>query len=475
VIKTEALATTTPDVRQETPTASRGVWQWLTRPHHSITDVEQRRQSQLLAGIILSIMVMSGIGTVLLLLRNGMSGVIYGTWCGILLSFGIYLANRRGYYKASAYVFVLQNFVLIHLMSVLTGELAWLFFTSMLMIICAILLPLRATVVMFVASLLTQVALQAVHPLTSNMTNIAAIVVFIITAPLILVFMVHRSRLEAERQAELRNLNENLEKLVDERTRELREARDSAEAARERAEQADRVKSQFLASMSHELRTPLNSMLTFTQLLGMGTFGEVNEEQKSYLDKSLGSGRHLLSLINDVLDVTKIQSGMMRLFIEDDFDPAAEVKEVAEMAATLLEGKPVKLVLDIDTGLPKLTCDKRRVRQVLLNLVSNAVKFTETGSITLSIKKRDDGILFAVIDTGPGIAMQEQTLIFNPFVQTETGIRHGGGTGLGLPISKSLVEAHGGKLWLESAPGEGAAFYALLPFESGLKVGEQEV
>jgi signal transduction histidine kinase len=120
-------------------------------------------------------------------------------------------------------------------------------------------------------------------------------------------------------------------------------------------------------------------------------------------------------------------------------------------------------VRDIDAKMPLLVCDKRRIRQVLLNLVSNAVKFTEQGTITLSAKMYDDKIHIAVMDTGPGISADQQDMIFEPFVQTEAGIKHAGGTGLGLPISKSLTTAHGGRLWVESAPGQGAAFHVELP------------
>jgi signal transduction histidine kinase len=166
---------------------------------------------------------------------------------------------------------------------------------------------------------------------------------------------------------------------------------------------------------------------------------------------------------------------MMKLFVEDDFDVVKEMNDIAAAAEKMLADKPVRLVMDIDRPMPLLTCDKRRVRQVLFNLVSNAVKFTEQGSITLSIKNRASGILFAISDTGPGIAPQERDLIFDPFIQTETGIRHGGGTGLGLPISKSLVEAHGGKMWLESTPGVGSSFFVEFPLVPQLALGEQEV
>lgn len=238
-------------------------------------------------------------------------------------------------------------------------------------------------------------------------------------------------------------------------------------AVAEKLRAVDTMKSQFLASMSHELRTPLNAILNFTEFVALGMLGDVNDAQVDALNKSIDSGRHLLSLINDVLDMTKIESGMMKLFIETDIDLHKEVQPVIATAQTLLADKPeVRLVQDIDTDLPILSGDRRRIRQVLLNLVSNAVKFTEQGSITLAIKNRPDAVLFAVIDTGPGINLAEQPMIFEPFQQTETGIRHAGGTGLGLPISKRLVEAHGGRLWVESHVGEGAAFYFTIPLNS---------
>lgn len=256
--------------------------------------------------------------------------------------------------------------------------------------------------------------------------------------------------------SQLRNLIGTLEQRVAKRTAEL-------EQKAEDLARANQYKSEFLASMSHELRTPLNAILTFNDLLAMGTFGPVNEEQVDYLQKSLSSGKHLLSLINDVLDVAKMQSGTMKLFIEGDFDIATELNDIVASTEMMLKDKPVTFKTDIDSEFPPMACDKRRIRQVLLNLVSNAIKFTERGAITLSAKKRGDEVVFAVTDTGPGIAPESQSLIFEPFIQTEQGIRHAGGTGLGLPISKSLVEAHGGRIWVESTPGQGSKFYISLP------------
>jgi signal transduction histidine kinase len=189
----------------------------------------------------------------------------------------------------------------------------------------------------------------------------------------------------------------------------------------------------------------------------------VNEKQQDALSKALDSGRHLLALINDVLDMTKIEAGLLKLFVEADIDLNPELNAAIAATKTLFSDKRVAFVQDIDADLPLIVGDRRRIRQVLLNLLSNAAKFTDEGSVQLSVKKREGELLFSVRDTGPGIAPDDQTVIFEPFKQTDAGIRHAGGTGLGLPISKRLVEAHGGKLWVESTPGEGSAFYYTLP------------
>jgi signal transduction histidine kinase len=242
-----------------------------------------------------------------------------------------------------------------------------------------------------------------------------------------------------------------------------------AEEAREVAEQANRTKSAFLANMSHELRTPLNAIINFTELVTMEMMGPVTEEQQEALGHSLSSSKHLLQLINDVLDISKIQAGKLSLFIEEHVDVANLADEILAIIEPILQkhqdlyGNNVKLVRDVDADLPNIACDQRRIKQVLLNLLSNAVKFTDKGSITLSVKRKEDHILFSVLDTGKGIAPELQAQVFEPFVQTLDGVKHAEGTGLGLPITRSLVEAHGGRMWLESDVGEGSAFFFTLP------------
>jgi signal transduction histidine kinase len=234
----------------------------------------------------------------------------------------------------------------------------------------------------------------------------------------------------------------------------------------EQLREIDNMKSGFLASMSHELRTPLNAILNFTKFVASGLLGEINEKQVDALTKTIDSGRHLLSLINDVLDISKIESKMLTLFVENDVNLQDELNTALAAAETLLIGKPVMLLRDIDPDLPIMVGDRRRIRQIILNLVSNACKFTETGSITIGASVRGDMVQIYVRDTGPGIAPEDQELIFEAFRQTRTGLSQGGGTGLGLAIARRLAEAHGGQLWLESTPGHGATFFVQLPIQS---------
>jgi signal transduction histidine kinase len=238
------------------------------------------------------------------------------------------------------------------------------------------------------------------------------------------------------------------------------------QSARDEAERSNHVKSAFLASMSHELRTPLNSVINFTKFVAKGVMGPVNERQEEALNKASNSAKHLLQLINDVLDMSKIESGSLNLFVEENVDVGEIVQTVANTAEGMLTEKSVALQVDIDETLPRIVGDKKRILQILLNVVSNACKFTQEGHVTIKARQQDSEILLMVEDTGAGIALEDQTLVFEAFKQTDTGLRQGGGTGLGMPISRSLAEAHGGRLWFESAPGKGSTFYVSLPVKA---------
>lgn len=248
---------------------------------------------------------------------------------------------------------------------------------------------------------------------------------------------------------------------IEQRIVETQEALERAE----RADYAEKVKSAFLASMSHELRTPLNAVINFTRFVVDGDTGPVNEEQADLLNEVVKSATHLLALINDVLDMSKIEAGALVLFVEDGVDLTGVIKSVMNTARSLIGQKPIKLETDIAPDLPLIRADRQRVLQVLMNIISNACKFTNTGHIILTAKTNNDEVIISVSDTGSGIDPQDQAMVFQPFRQTKAGLRQGGGTGLGMPIAKSLVDAHNGRLWLESMPGEGTTFYLALPIK----------
>jgi len=260
----------------------------------------------------------------------------------------------------------------------------------------------------------------------------------------------------AKSRRDLEKLNESLEIKVEERTGELIEARKAAEHANE-------LKSHFLASMSHELRTPLNAIINYTYFLANPAEGEDPEDQHMYLERVRLNADHLLGLINDILDLSKIEAGHIALVLEPVILPPL-IQSVASTAQSLIKDKPVTLILDIDPELPVLSLDKTRIRQVLLNLLSNAAKFTERGTITLRAARVADAVKIDVIDTGVGIPVEAQERVFAEFQQVDHALnRTYAGTGLGLPISKRLVELHGGTLTLLSTPGVGSTFTVSLP------------
>jgi signal transduction histidine kinase len=226
---------------------------------------------------------------------------------------------------------------------------------------------------------------------------------------------------------------------------------------------ASRHKSQFLANMSHELRTPLNAILGFTELLIDGLYGALPEKSLSVLERVQSNGKHLLGLINDVLDLSKIEAGQLTLAIEDYSLPAL-CKSVVASTEPLARAKGLALTASIQEGLPVGRGDERRLTQVLLNLVGNAIKFTDQGSIEIAASVADGRFTVAVRDTGPGIAEADRARIFEEFQQVDnTNTREKGGTGLGLAIAKRIMEMHGGSLSVESTVGAGSTFRMALP------------
>lgn len=278
--------------------------------------------------------------------------------------------------------------------------------------------------------------------------------------------LLKRERVEAELRQRLEDQTaialctaqsyERLEQLIDSRTQEL-------EQARQQAETANHAKSEFLATMSHELRTPLNAVLGLSQVLQQEIFGNLNPKQAEYIGHIRSSGEHLLLLINDILDLAKVEAGRETL----DLIPVA-VDEVCQSCLSLIQEQAAQKGLQvsswIDPAINTCIADERRLRQMLLNLMSNAIKFTPMGSVTLIVQSPPEGITFTVADTGIGIATEQIALLFQPFQQLDSHLnRQYTGTGLGLALTRNLARLHGGDVTVESTLGEGSRFTIYLP------------
>jgi signal transduction histidine kinase len=237
-------------------------------------------------------------------------------------------------------------------------------------------------------------------------------------------------------------------------------------------EMASKHKSQFLANMSHELRTPLNAILGYSELILDNIYGEPSEKMRAVLERLQANGRHLLGLINDVLDLSKIEAGQLTLSL-DDYSMSDVVHGVVSAVEPLAADKRLAFKAEVAPGLPRGHGDGRRLSQVLLNLVGNAIKFTDKGEVAIRASATNGAFTVAVCDTGPGIAAADQGKIFEEFQQADSSItRKKGGTGLGLSIAKRIIEMHGGRLWVESEPGKGSTFYFTVPVRVEAQVGQ---
>ena len=286
---------------------------------------------------------------------------------------------------------------------------------------------------------------------------IVAIIVSIAIAKMVI------SRTRGAEQA-LRKSKQLLEQRVTERTYELEQKTEQLKHVRDEAIQANRHKSEFLANMSHELRTPLNAIIGFSEVLKERMFGDLNEKQDEYVRDIYSSGRHLLSLINDILDLSKVEAGRMELNVTEFnlkqalLNSLVLIKERASRHSVIVES-------EVDEGLGEYLGDERKFKQIMLNLLSNAIKFTpDGGRIKVEAIKADGEIIISVHDNGVGIADHEHKKIFEEFKQAEASSSgNQEGTGLGLSLTKSFVEMHKGRIWVESKPGEGSTFTFTLP------------
>ena len=294
--------------------------------------------------------------------------------------------------------------------------------------------------------------------------GVAALV--ILTLALLASFFSRRLSVEVAVTEVLLQNEEHLEQLVNQRTAEL-------EAQKLISEGANQAKTEFLSSVSHELRTPLTSIIGFSSVLKKEIFGSLNAKQQEYVTVILACGDLLLDLINDLLDLSKIEAGREELDLE-----TLCVEQVCQECVSLIRqqsiSRSLQVLVAIEPNVTTCTADKRRLKQILLNLLSNALKFTDVGSVTLKVDKKSGYIRFAVTDTGIGIAQEEQAILFQPFQQLNSGMnRQDKGTGLGLALARNLAQLHGGDITVESELGSGSCFTLLLPVSQSEKAEKE--
>jgi signal transduction histidine kinase/DNA-binding response OmpR family regulator len=349
---------------------------------------------------------------------------------------------------------------------------------------------LPTVVLAFLLSNLAHHAVLARFQVNAALVSVVTILVFITVIAVVVSWVaqvvggaidraeivLQRSQLELEQRVEERTLelgrtNRALQAEVLERKR----AEEHAQQAQHAAERATRAKSEFLANMSHELRTPLNAIIGFSELLEDRTFGELNGRQTKYVSNVLTSGRHLLQLINDILDLSKIEAGRLTLQ-RAPVEVSVVIQGVTTVVRALADKKQIRLEVDSSADLPRLDADEAKLKQILYNLLSNAIKFTPDGGCVkvkgvATVRNPGGGpiVQIAVTDTGIGVKAEDHERIFEEFEQTDSSYaRQQQGTGLGLALTRRLVELHGGRVWIESegVPGRGSTFIVELPVSS---------
>ncbi len=451
------------------------LFQWIAAhllPEAQPSPEEKRRRARLLASLFIVAMVLATfiIGSEVIREPENLFGAdILGSIFGIGLTFVLLLINHKGHTSLAAGIFSIVEVTIFVFATYLEGSGdTSLVYVVVGVLVVAMFFTVEATIAIASLIIAGVFVLNNVMPSATQIHNQLWYFLIVVNA-LVVTLGWHLRSIETLRRARLEKANEalrqseaNLEQRVLERTAELEQRNVELVEAREAAEEANRIKSQFLANMSHELRTPLNAILNFTAFVADGVMGPVNDEQVESLQQSISSGKHLLALINDILDVTKIEAGLMDLFIQE-VDMNEVLNAVVAVGKGLVKDKPIELRASIADDLPVTYGDKRRLRQVFLNILSNAVKFTPYGHVAIRAGYSASHLHVEIEDSGIGIAPQDQPLVFESFKQARHELQDVVGTGLGMPISKYFVESHGGRMWLLSAAGVGTTFFVELP------------
>ena len=460
-------------------------------PNSTIDDVlvSKSRSTLLITSVffILSVIILSGYSSTKMMAQLFAIGVVFS-----LVSYATYSMAER-WYVPSSILWQIGLFVLIILSAFIVNSPDILFLLALLPLIASINLGLGAGLISEVVVIIIISQIGANHslfnlPLSTRLIIIAfggfgGLLGWLTTNQLLTssewaLNNLKQAQLcleEARRQRlELKEAQEDLSKI----NQEMARLTDRLKILQHVAEEARQAKAEFVANVSHELRTPLNIIIGFTEVISKSPqiYGvHLPASLLNDISAIQRNSKHLLTLVNDVLDLSQVETGHMALSREwisiDEL-----IRSSVEVVKSLFDTKGLYIKLDIQDSLPTIFCDQIRIRQVIINILSNAGRFTAHGGVTILCRHQKDEILFQISDTGPGIQEEDQKRIFEPFVQVDNSIRRKyGGSGLGLTISKKLIELHGGKMWLESKVGQGTTFYFSLPLNPSLLQEEKNL
>lgn len=432
----------------------------LTRPAPSIQGLE-RRQAQVLSGLLAAIVPVGLIVALVTPILEPGAGLNFGTLVAVAALFGIYLISRTEHYRIAGLLtvgIINISIYVVTLVSTAPDRISTLNLILALLMIATMVLPNWITGVLIALNLGAMALLPTLFPEIPS--TIAIIRVFLLGAVFLLVFIWYRDTLERDRRAQIAEAFEQTRRANE----TLNTVNQELITANHVAQESIRLKSEFVSTMSHELRTPLNAILGFCGIMLEGMGGEFDDEGRRMLERINANSSRLLILINEVLDLAKIEAGRMEL-VNTAFSPTQLAESWRQQTHILAEKNKLDFIVEVDPELPTILYgDAERLTQIGVNLLSNAFKFTEVGSVKLLFKRQEDNWLIQVVDSGVGIPPHALNYIFEEFRQVDgSSKRVYGGTGLGLAIVRNLVRIMRGQVKATSELGEGSTFTVTLP------------
>jgi signal transduction histidine kinase len=448
------------------------IWSQVVEPSEELTDLSDRRQARLLASLLITFFVV-GITSILLLpVVNPGNPLQVGTLLSLLLLAIPYALSRTKHYRIGTVLMLVLAAGAITYPALSggteTNPVISLQFLTVVILLASLLLDKRAVLVVTGVIIAGFVVVSLFDARLSSIS--APVILMTVSAALLLVFMTNRDALERDRQQELVTALTLAEAAIESELKsnvELESKNQELARANAMIKETTRLKSEFLSTMSHELRTPLNAIRGFTGILLEGMGGEIDDEARHMLARVDANSVRLLNLINDVLDIAKIEAGRMEL-VSEPLNPYELVRQWQSQMSVLAEQKGIGFEVNTDPQLPETVIgDGQRITQVATNLLSNAFKFTKEGKVTLSVRSEADNWVISVKDTGIGIPPHALNYIFEEFRQVDgSSKREFGGTGLGLAISRTICRTMGGNISVQSELGSGSEFTVVLPVDA---------